>query len=246
MTYPNFKNKHTQDALYNPTDYVDYKKNSINIPKKIIITYQNSVEQHFMEKYKPKKIDMHHLLNILINDDVGFIKMTGIGSPNAAMIFEELIALGGNTFLNIGHAGGLQHEGIFLCNKALRDEGTSYHYLPPSKFVFPDKNLTKKLGLFIDKQGLEFFEGPTWTIDAPYRETRSEIEKYAKMGIATVEMESSALFAVAKYRKVKIASAFVVSDLLYEKWVPKFREAKVKKTLNMLTDVGIECLKELK
>jgi len=246
MTYPNFKNKYSQESLYHPKDYIDYKRFSKDLPEKIIISYQNSAEQHFKEKYEPEKIELYSLLNIYTHDDIGFVKMTGIGAPNAVAIFEELIALGGKNFLNIGLAGGLQHEGVFLCNKALRDEGTSYHYLPDSKFTFPDEKLTKKLGEFIEKQRLEFFEGMTWTIDAPYRETKTEIEKYTKMGVATVEMESSALFAVAQYRKVKIASVFVVSDLLREMWIPKFRDLKVKKTLNVLIDVGIECLKNLK
>jgi len=177
--------------------------------------------------------------------DIGFIRVTGIGSPNAVTILEELIALGGRVFLNIGLAGGLQREGIFLCDKALRDEGTSYHYLPHNKFAFPDEKLTKKLGEFIEKQGLEFFKGATWTIDAPYRETISEIKKYAKTGIATVDMESSALFAVAEYKKVKIASVFVVSDLLGNEWVPKSHELKVKKTLDRLIDAGVDCLRNL-
>ena len=168
--------------------------------------------------------------------------MGGIGSPNAATVFEELIALGGKKFLNIGTAGGLHHEGIFLCNKALRDEGTSYHYIPHGKFTHPDKKLTEKLGKAIENKGLEYFEGTTWTIDAPYRETKAEIEHYAKKGISTVEMEASALFAVAKCRKVKIASAFVVSDVLGKKWKPKFNHHKIKKSLNLLFDAAINCL----
>jgi uridine phosphorylase len=230
MASTNFKDKYLQDALYNPKDYINYKNFSRDLPEKIIIIYQSSAEQYFRDKYKPKKIELYSLLNIYEHEDIGLVRMTGIGAPSAVMIFEELIALGGKTFLSIGLAGGLQHEGIFVCDKALRDEGTSYHYIPNSKFVFPDEKLIKKLESHIEKQNLEFFKAPTWTIDAPYRETKSEIEKYAKMGIATVEMESSALFAVARYRKVKIASVFVVSDLLCSKWVPKFHESKVKKT----------------
>jgi len=78
-------------------------------------------------------------------------KMTGIGAPNATAVFEELIALGGKEFINVGTAGGLHHEGIFLCNKALRDEGTSHHYLPNGKFTYPDEKLTKKLGRLLEK-----------------------------------------------------------------------------------------------
>lgn len=152
---------------------------------------------------------------------------------------EELIALGGKEFLNIGTAGGLKKEGIILCEKALRDEGTSYHYIPKGKFAYPDKSLTIRLEKLLKKINIPFMKGATWTIDAPYRETKAEIEKYSKQGIYTVEMEASALFSVAKYRNVKIASVFIVSDLLGKKWLPKFHRFNVKRAQNDLIDVAI-------
>ena len=169
--------------------------------------------------------------------------MTGIGSPHSAGILEELIALGGREFLNIGIAGGLNQEGVFLCDKALRDEGTSYHYLPSGRFSYPDRKLTERLGRCMEKEGLEYSEGTTWTIDAPYRETKTEVEKYTKQGVCTVEMEASALFAVAEYRKVKIASAFVVSDVLGGEWKPKFHKFNVARAQNRLIDAAVKCLK---
>ena len=244
MVYPNFENKYLEESLFHPVDYVKYKKySSRNLPKKYILTYQDKVKNYFVRKYKPKKFKLYSLLTIYKYKDIGFVKMTGIGAPNAATILEELIALGGKEFINAGTAGGLHSEGIFLCEKALRDEGTSYHYLPHGDFVFPDKKLTEKLGNCLSKNDLEFFKGATWTIDAPYRETKAEVEKYSKQGIKTVEMEASALFAVAHYRKVKIASAFVVSDLLGKKWLPKFHRFDVRKAQNKLIDTAIECLR---
>ena len=245
MTYPNFKNKHLQEALFHPEDYVNYKKWPRNkFPKKIILTYQIDVEQYFIKKYKPKKYVLHSLLTLYVYKDISFVRMTGIGAPNAVAAFEELIALGGKEFLNIGTAGGLHHEGIFLCEKALRDEGTSHHYLPKGRFVFPNEKLTRELEKSLKKNKVEFSRGATWTIDAPYRETKAEVEKYSKEGISTVEMEASALFAVAKYRKVKIASAFVVIDLLGKKWLPKFHRFDVRKAQNKLIDAAVECLRD--
>lgn len=232
------------EALFNPIDFLKYQKIKIKkFPKKYVLVYQFSALNYIKRKYKPKKIKIYSLLTIYKYKNIGFVKLTGIGCPHAVAVFEELIALGGKEFLNIGTAGGLQHDGIFLCNKALRDEGTSYHYIPHGNYTFPDEKLTKRLGKAIEKQGLEYFGGTTWTIDAPYRETKEEVKKYKKKKIATVEMESSALFAVAKYRKVKIASAFVVSDVLGEKWEPKFHTFNVKKTLNKLLDTCVKCLK---
>ncbi|MEK6904857.1 MAG: nucleoside phosphorylase, partial [Nanoarchaeota archaeon] len=175
--------------------------------------------------------------------NIGIVLMTGIGSPNAATVMEELIALGGKEFLNIGSAGGLKDFGIFLCEKSIRDEGTSYHYITLGKYAYPDKGLTNRLEKQLVKNRISFQKATSWTIDAPYRETKAEIQKYKKQGVATVEMESSALFTVAQVRKVKIASAFVVSDILGDdKWDPQFDAKHVNQNLNKLFDVALECL----
>jgi uridine phosphorylase len=169
--------------------------------------------------------------------------MKGIGSPHAATILEELISLGGKEFLNIGLAGGLDTFGIYLCEAAIRDEGTSHHYLPQGKYSYPDSKLTQRLARCLKKNRIEFTRGITWTIDAPYRETKTEIAHYKKEGVKTVEMEASALFAVAKMRKVKIASAFAVSDIVGgEAWDPQFQAKHVVQNVNKLFDVGVECL----
>jgi uridine phosphorylase len=242
---PNFKNKHIEKALYNPIDFIAYKKFKFvgKIPDKIIIFYNDDLLKYLKKNYKLKKVKIYSLLTIYSYKNIGFVKITGVGSPFAAGILEELIALGCKTFLNIGTAGGLHHEGIFVCTKALRDEGTSYHYISKGNFTFPNKELTKKLENSIKKEKLDYFKGATWTIDAIYRETKAEVERYSKKGIFTVEMEASALFAVAKYRKVKIASAFVVSDFLGKKWFPKFYRFDVRISLNKLMNAAIECFR---
>lgn len=242
MTYPNFVNKHSEEALFHPSDFIKYRKWKGNFPKKYILTYQIKAKNYFVRKYKPKKIKLYSLLDIYVYKEVGFVRMTGIGSPNAVTILEELIALGGKEFLNIGTAGGLHNEGVFLCDKAIRDEGTSHHYLPHGDLAYPDKEFTDKLSKSLQKNGLAFETGTTWTIDAPYRETKAEVARYVKEGVKTVEMEASALFSVAKYRKVKIASAFVVSDLLGKKWLPKFHRFDVRKAQNKLIDSAVDCL----
>jgi uridine phosphorylase len=241
MSYPKFKNKHLMEALFEPSHYITYRNLPRNLPKKFIFVYQKSAKNYILRKYKPKKTVLKNVTYYWYKD-ICFVKFEGIGAPNAHVVFEELIAMGGRIFLNIGTAGGLRKWGTFLCSKALRDEGTSYHYLPHGHFTFPDKKLTIKLGKSMKKMGIDYSNGITWTLDAPYRETKKEIKYYAKKGIDTVEMETSALFAVAKFRKVKIASAFVISDLLVEKWDPKFHKKEIKKQLYRLIDAAVRCL----
>jgi len=195
-----------------------------------------------MGKYKIIKIAGDPLL---LYKNIGIIYSFGIGSPFAATLLEELIAMGGKEFINMGTAGGLVNNGIFLCNKALRDEGTSHHYIADGIYSYPNKELTNKLKKSLIKSGLKFNIGPTWTIDAPYRKTKKEVIYYKKEGILTVEMEASALFAVAKLRGVKIASVFVVSDVLgNEKWDSQFHKLDLTKNLNKVLDVAIDCLLE--
>ena len=246
MTFPQFNRKHLEEALFNPGDYVDYKKlDSRSFPKKMVVTYQSAPLRYFKRKYAGKYKILRFAGNhdVLKYGQVGLIRMTGIGSPHAITIFEELIAMGAKEFINIGTAGGLNEEGVFIADKAIRDEGTSHHYIAHGKYAYPDKELTKKLERTLQRKGIEYRIAPTWTIDAPYRETRKEIEQYRKEGVATVEMEASALFAVAKVRKVKIASAFVVSDILGKKWEPTFHHINEKRAWNQLDDSAIETLR---
>jgi len=245
MAYPNFEGKHLEKALFSPEDYFKWDKISKRWkgkkPSRYIFIYSSKLLNRFKRKYKPRKIILYNTITVYQYKNIGVVRMTGIGAPHATIILEEVIALGGKEFLNMGTAGGLANFGTYLCDKAIRDEGTSYHYAPHGNFSYPNKTLTASFGEYLKSKNIKFEFGTTWTIDAPYRETKAEISHYKKIGVKTVEMETSALFTIAKIRKVKIASAFVVSDVLNEKkWNPQFGTAQVKKTLNKLFDTGID------
>jgi len=244
MPFPKFKNKHLEEALFTAHDYYSYKKWGKNaFPKRVIFCYQRSVLAYFKRKYqgKYKRIQLYNNQEILRIRDIGFIRMNGIGAPHAVTFMEEMIACGTREFINMGTAGGLSETGVFLCNKAVRDEGTSHHYLPDSIYVQPDEKLTMMLAKSLGRIGIEYRVGPTWTIDAPYRETKREIAHYRKSGVKTVEMEAAALFSVAKVRGAKIAAVFAVSDVLGEKWDPQFHKITLKRTLNKLIDACVDC-----
>lgn len=184
------------------------------------------------------------LRRLHIVDGVGVATGFGIGAPAAAMVAEDLIALGVKRIVNIGLAGGLQHRcgiGEFvLCTDAIRDEGVSHHYLDPGRHVGPSEDLTERLG---DALGEPLHRGPTWTIDAPYRETVAEARHYQDEGVLTVEMEAAAVFAVAAYRGVEAAAAFIVSDSLAElTWDPQFDAPSLRPGLERLLEAAIRGL----
>jgi uridine phosphorylase len=177
------------------------------------------------------------------NDEVGVSIVGGPGAPYAAIVVEELAALGVRRFLIAGIAGSLQPKlragSLVICNRALRDEGTSHHYAGPSVFAYPSSKLTRVLRSTLERHGTSFTVGPTWTTDAPYRETIPEVRRYRKQGILTVEMEASAVFSVARCRGCEAAAMFVISDHLDERgWEPRFHDSRpgLRHALNLAVE----------
>lgn len=178
---------------------------------------------------------------------VGFSARFGIGAPVVSTILEEMVALGIKRFMSIGTAGalakGLEVGDLVVCDRAIRDEGVSHHYLPPAKYAFADPELTDRLEHALGEAGLKTHRGTTWTIDAPYRETVEEARHYQKEGVLIVEMEAAALFAVAELRKVPLAAAFTVSDSLADlQWVPHFSSDATREGLEKLYQAALEVL----
>jgi len=103
----------------------------------------------------------------------------------------------------------------------LRDEGPSYHYLPPARSVEAEPALAQHIDTALSARSLAPVSGVTWTTDAPYRETRRQVEAYRAEGVKTVEMEAAALFAVGQRLGVPTAAVFVIGDRLADLiWQP--------------------------
>jgi uridine phosphorylase len=247
MPFPNHKKKFQSKEIFTAKDWNRTRKHTKNysFPNKYILAYFDYSLNYFIRAHKCKRIKLYSWLTIYIHKDIGFVKMASGGAPNAAAVLEELIAVGGKYFINTGTAGGLQKTGIIGCTKALRDEGTSHHYVKKGKYAFPDMELTKKLESKLKEKKLQYSTGPSWTNDALYRETFAEVETYKKEGILTVEMEASAIFTVAKFRKVKAAAIFIVSDILGHKKHTKFHRFDTKKGQRQIIDAAYDCLKEI-
>ncbi|MGC4063906.1 MAG: nucleoside phosphorylase [Polyangiaceae bacterium] len=149
---------------------------------------------------------------------IAILKHYNPGAPMAVLQLERLIALGVRSFLIVGIAGGLASDteigDVFIADQALRDEGTSRHYLPASRYAWPDESLRRQVSTALRRGGVSFASSRTWTTDAFFRETPDEVDRYVAEGCSTVEMEASAVFSVAHYRSVRAAALFVVSDLV--------------------------------
>jgi len=130
----------------------------------------------------------------------------GVGAPLAAAFMDELIALGCRRFVACGGAGVLDRAlvvgHVVVPTSAVRDEGASYHYLPPSREVAPSPEAVAAIEATLAGQGVAYVTGKTWTTDAFYRETAGRIARRRAEGCITVEMEAAAFFAVARFRGV--------------------------------------------
>lgn len=162
-----------------------------------------------------------------------------LGSAAAAGLLEELIALGVKKVIACGSAGAIDDidtTSFLLVDKAIRDEGLSYHYLEPSIYVDLDKEFTKKIGEDLESLGIKYVNGITWTTDGFFRETKSRINKRISQGAVAVEMECAGLAAVAKYRNIKLAQILYFSDIVnQEAWSGFLTQTQsVKKKINKL------------
>jgi len=140
----------------------------------------------------------------------------GVGAPMAAGILEETVALGFNKFIACGSAGVLNKEiavgHIVVPSVAVRDEGTSYHYLPAAREVSASPEGVAAVEQALKQRGVPYLVGKTWTTDAPYRETHGKVALRKSEGCVTVEMEAAAFFAVAQFRGVTFAQMLYGGD----------------------------------
>ncbi|MCL2756242.1 MAG: nucleoside phosphorylase [Firmicutes bacterium] len=155
---------------------------------------------------------------LFIYNNKALLLFLPIGAPNAAASVEELRWMGVTKFVGMGSAGCIDQNfdanKVLVVDKAIRDEGTSYHYLSPSLYIETSKDMTGRLSNFLQSKNIGFANGITWTTDAFYRETKSRIEKRISQGAVCVEMESSAIASVCKFYEMEFCQFLYFSDIV--------------------------------
>ena len=208
-------------AIINPHN----KPGKIALPSHVVLCFFQDVLGRLRRKGKLTVIGrlVSEIGNnpILLLEDAGkpiAVVHPGVGAPLAAGFLEELIALGGKYFIACGGCGVLD-ERIALghpvvVSSAVRDEGTSYHYLPPSREVQASPEAVRAIEEVLKQNHVDYKVGKAWTTDALYRETQARREKRVAEGCSVVEMEAAALFAVAKFRGVSLGQVVYGGDLV--------------------------------
>jgi uridine phosphorylase len=160
------------------------------------------------------------------------------GAPLAAMVMEDLVACDAKLFIGVGLLAATQPKidvgDHVIPSLAVRDEGTSYHHLPEDVMALPSNEVIRSLQYSCEEFKVKYYVGPIRTTDAPYRVTRSKIDYLRGRGILGINMESSIIFALRIYRKVKVGCILMASSNLTQPkptmgfYIEDLRNAMVK------------------
>ena len=249
--YPVCEYDTSRNPIIKPTDFLEK-----TLPSKCVITFfRKELNQLVVDKNLPVIGHLHsEILDIPIYEyniskEKICITMPFSTAPGAAGTIEELHAMGCNKFIICGGAGSVKKDSkvgeIIVPVAAVRDEGTSYHYIEPSREVECHKATADFIISGLERLGIPYTIGKTWTTDAMYRETPEMIELRRKEGCITVEMETAAFFAVSKYYDIPLAQLlYAGDDVSGEKWNNRNWDSQRNVRANMIF-TAIKLMEEL-
>ena len=217
-TYPTVPDKWREPSLHGPEQFLGAALaagwDPGEIPGAAIFVFDHRLRAHLEQL--PDAVDAPELApgNAHVFR-LGRVVVSCLSPGAAAMVtqMQNLAYLGAREFAIVGAAGSISADvppgATVIPTRAVRDDGISQHYLPPSRYVSPSAALTDRLrGLLPDA-----LTGATWTVPVPYRLTARELEIHSADGVVAVEMEAAALFAVAEAIGVEAVAVLVISDV---------------------------------
>lgn len=224
--YPILEFDEAREAVLEPARLVAAR----DVPGRAVVCFFQDVISRLVQQQKLSVI--HHLRSEIGAHPVYALEHEGrrlavfhpgVGAPLAAGLLEEVIALGCRDFIACGGAGVLESDiavgHVIVPTSAVRDEGTSYHYLPPGREVEPHPEAVAAIEAALRERGIEYVAGKTWTTDALYRETPAKVRRRRAEGCLAVEMEAAAFFAVARFRGVRFGQLlYGGDDVAGEEW----------------------------
>ena len=217
-----------QTAVINPA----HEKLDLKLPKKCVFAFLGE----YITKYasKTETVKVSEFLSMTKRYPIYVTKYKGeeitlceapVGSAASSQILDWLIGYGVRETISTGSCGALEHfpESMFLIpSKALRDEGTSYHYAPPSRFMEISERARKAIEETLLEHGMKYQEVMTWSTDGFFRETKEKVAYRKSEGCSVVEMECSALAAVSAFRGATWGMILYTADSLAD--VDKYDE----------------------
>jgi len=209
-----------RNAVINP---LHIKPGAKGLPERGIICFQGETIKRLLRARRLKKI---YTCNTVCQDYPIYqlnykgkkllVFLPTVGAPITCGLMEELGVKGCTKWILCGSAGGLDKAHSFghliVPRSAVRDEGLSYHYLPPSREVSASPRAVKAIKKALDRNSVPYLLSKTWTTDAFFRETPQKVALRKKEGCLAVEMEAAGVFAVAKFRGFQAGAILYLHD----------------------------------
>lgn len=211
-------------AIFEPTDIV---KKLDDCPNVVVTCFACHLIDYALSQYKHEikgyissangQLPLYQLFLPQYNQTIGLI-MSAVGAPAVVCEYEELFAMGVEKIVVFGTCGVLDDSiedcSIIIPDRAFREEGTSYQYIDDSDEIEVNKHLKDFMTMFFEEKKIHYTTGKVWTTDAIYRETINKIQARKKANCICVDMECSAIVALAKFRHKEIAQFFYSADSL--------------------------------
>jgi uridine phosphorylase len=221
VTYPILEYDSTRKAFIDPAQVIK----PLNMPEHVVVCFFREVIAKVAVEHNARIITenrwedgSHPVYEIAHQNKRLAFFHPGVGASIAANLLEEVIAFGSRKFIACGGCGVLEKDiavgDLVIVSAAVRDEGISYHYLPPSREVIANEEGVRALVKTMSGHGIPYRQGKSWTTDAPYRETPNKIAMRRKEGCLVVEMEAAGMMAVAQFRDVVFGQVLYGGDNL--------------------------------
>lgn len=221
--YPILEFDEEKDAKLNPTVFADEKFGT----DKLVITFFPEVMDKLMEEEKitlERTIGGENPVYIYRFADADILITLGqVGCPACAGNLDLFNAMGITKVMFCGGGGVLDKDievgQLLVVDGAIRDEGFSYHYIEPSRYIYTDPDVTQKIVTYMKENSISYIRGLTWTTDALFRETRERIARRKEEGAKIVEMEQAGCIAVSQFRGFAYgALIYGGDDVSQEEW----------------------------
>lgn len=244
-------------AIINPEMVV---KKVENFPEVTVSCFSRALFEKILTYFYPKLIAEHHsatgispVYEIEYKGKRFALYQSYVGEPACVGMYEELLAIGSKRLILLGNCGVLDKSikdcGIVIPTKAIRDEGTSYHYAPASNTIEVNKKYREEFIEVLNEAGYPYVEGTTWTIDACYRETYEKMKRRKEQGAIIVEMECAGMQALCDFRNTEFFQFIYAGDNLdHDTWDPRSISGVTKldeksKIMFLAFELGLKIMK---
>ncbi len=250
------REKFTEPPIVSPRESVRSREKQLNLrlrlPNFILLSLSVGVTIPLVDAVEAKEVPWIYRARPLY---IGRIGRTRVGviwaAPGAALtsvVMEDLIASGVTSFIGVGTVGAIQSfigtGDLIVPSMAVRDEGTSHHYLPRDDVARPSGKTFKMIVDSCEKSGFKHYVGPIWTTDAPYRETKSKVRHFKREGVLGVDMETSIIFSLGIYRRVETGCILVAGENLNRPNPPgPFYRDELRKSVSHAVNIAVNSVR---